>query len=78
MGEGAAARAAVALAREKQGVEGQAGYYLKERPDLIAVYLMRRKKPSFALRHREGLFLLALYGGAVLSPALCWLLKAPW
>ncbi len=76
--ESSAARAAVSLAAKKTGVEGQAGYYLKERPDLIAVYLMKRKKPSFALRHREGLFLLSLYGGTAAGTLTAALLGTPW
>lgn len=76
--EASAARAAVALAAGKTGVEGQAGYYLKECPDLIGVYLMKRKKPSFALRNREGLFLLALYGGTAAGLFFAALLGVPW
>ncbi|MBR0229630.1 MAG: hypothetical protein IJQ62_14885 [Clostridia bacterium] len=62
--QSAAARAAVELSLGKSGPEGEAGFYLLERPDLIAVYLHKRKKSSFALRHRTGLFLAPLYGGA--------------
>ena len=76
--QSAAARAAVALSVGKTGPEGEAGYYLLERPDLIAVSLHKRKRPSFALRHRTGLFLLPLYGGAAACLAACILAGAPW
>lgn len=76
--QSAAARAAVALAEGKSGPEGEAGYYLLDRPDLIAVSLRRRKRPSFALRHRTGLFLAPLYGGAAACLAVSALAGAPW
>ena len=76
--ESAAARAAVELAREKQGAEGEAGYYLIERPDLIAVRLGKRKKASFILRYRLGLYLGALYSGAALALIGAVVLGAPW
>jgi cyclic beta-1,2-glucan synthetase len=76
--QSAAARAAVALAEGKSGPEGEAGYYLLERPDLIAVSLHRRKRPSFALRHRTGLFLAPLYGGAAACFIVSALAGAPW
>ena len=76
--EGAAARAALTLAEGKEGAEGQPGYYLTERPDLIAMRLMKRKKPSFALRHRAGLFLLSLYGGTAGITLLSLFLGTPW
>ena len=76
--QSAAAQAAVSLAAGKEGPEGEAGYYLLERPDLIAIYLRRRKHPSFALRHRQGLFLAPLYGGAAAALAACVLAGAPW
>ena len=73
-----AAQAAVSLAEGKEGAESEAGYYLLERPDLIAVHLRKRKKPSFALRHRTGLFLMPLYGGAAAALAVSVLAGAPW
>ena len=75
--ESDAARAAVALSSGKEGAEGEAGYYLIERPDLIALHLGKRKKPSFALRHRQGLFLAPLYGGAALALLCAAALGAP-
>lgn len=75
--ESDAARAAVELAEGKTGAEGEAGYYLLERPDLIGLHLHKRKKPSFALRHRTGLFLAPLYGGGLLTLALAVLCGAP-
>ena len=76
--ESAAALAAVALAEGKTGVEGEAGYYLIERPDLIGQYLLKRKKPSFARKHRPALFLAPLYGGAALALLAGALLGVPW
>ena len=76
--QSAAAQAAVALSQGKDGPEGEAGYYLIERPDLIALYLHKRKRPSFVLRHRTGLFLAPLYGGAAAALAVCALAGAPW
>ena len=76
--ESAAARAAVTLAEGKDGIEGEAGYYLIERPDLIAVHLLKRKKPSWTMRRRTALFLAPLYGGAVLSLAAAVCFGAPW
>ena len=76
--QSAAAQAAVSLAEGKDGVEGEAGYYLLERPDLIAVHLRKRKKPSFSLRHRQGLFLAPLYGVAAAALAVSILAGAPW
>ncbi len=76
--QSAAAQAAVALSQGKDGPEREAGYYLIERTDLIAVYLGKRKKASFVLRHRAGLFLAPLYGGAAASLAACILAGAPW
>ncbi len=73
-----AARAAVALTEGKSGPEGEAGYYLLERPDLIAVSLHRRKRPSFALRHKQGLFLAPLYGGAAVCLTVAILAGTPW
>ena len=75
--QSAAARAAVLMAAGKEGPEGEAGYYLLERPDLIAVHLGKRKKPSFALRHRTALFLAPLYGGAAAALAASIVLGAP-
>ena len=76
--QSAAAEAAVTLSEGKDGPEGESGYYLIERPDLIAVSLHKRKRPSFVLRHRAGLFLAPLYGGAAASLAACVLARAPW
>ena len=74
--EGAAARAAVALARDQEGVKKEAGYYLIERPDLIARYLMKR---SFSLRPFSPLrLLLPLYLGAAAALSLLLFFRAPW
>ena len=54
--EDAVARTAAALARGKTGAEGDAGYYLIERPEDIAEALMVTPRRSFAEKHREGLF----------------------
>ncbi len=76
--QSAAARAALELAAGKDGPAGEAGYYLLERPDLIAVHLSGRKKPSFASRHRTALFLAPLYGGAAAVLAAAIASGAPW
>ncbi len=64
--ESAAARAALALTAEKEGAEGQAGYYLLEKPERIGEYLLRRGGKR-SLRRRTAAFLTPLYGGALLS-----------
>ena len=73
-----AAQAALDLSKEHSGVQGEAGYYLIERPDLIEEALGRRSLRPFLHRHREGLFLLPLYLGAALSMAAAAAAKAPW
>ena len=72
-----AAKAAVNLAKGKQGTAGEAGYYLIERPDLIGLAL-GRKTSGFARDHRQGFFLLPLYCSAALAFGLAVLLGAPW
>ena len=75
--EGEAAQAAVELAKNKSGVAGEAGYYLIERPELIAAAL-GKKASGFARKHRQGLVLLPLYAASVLSLGLAIWLGAPW
>ena len=75
--ETAVARAAMALARNQEGARGEAGYYLMERSDLIAAYLLKRKPSSQSCRAREGLFVLPLYLGAFLALLLCLFFRAP-
>lgn len=75
--ESAVARAAVALCRDREGHEAEAGYYLLERPDLIAEYLMKRPASGLRQRRRTALFLLPLYGTAALSLAAGILFGAP-
>ena len=75
--EGEAARTAVALAKNKPGPEGEAGYYLIEKPELIGAAL-GKKASGFARKHRQGLVLTPLYAAAALSFALAVWLKAPW
>ena len=75
--ETAVARAALALAQGKEGIEGEAGYYLEERGDRIAAYLLKRRAPALSLRHRQGLFLLPLYGGAALALGAAMALGTP-
>ena len=78
IGEKEAAQAALALARDQEGVRGEGGYYLIERPDLIYAYFGKCPIRRFFHRHREGLFVLPLYGGAALSLLLSILTGAPW
>ncbi|MBR3106762.1 MAG: hypothetical protein IKH30_06190 [Clostridia bacterium] len=75
--EADAAKAAVNLAKGKEGAEGEAGYYLIERPDLIGLAL-GRKTSGFARRHRQGFFLMPLYFSAALSVGLAAWMGAPW
>ena len=72
------ARAALALTEGKTGKEGQAGYYLIERADLIARCLRPGKALSFSPARRQGLFLLPLYGGAAAAFFAGVFLNAPW
>ena len=75
--EGEAAQAAVETAKNRLGPEGEAGYYLIERPELLAAAL-GKKASGFARKHRQGLVLLPLYAAAALSPALAVWLGLPW
>lgn len=75
--EGEAARTAVELAKNKPGAEGEAGYYLMEKPELIGVAL-GKKTSGFARKHRQGLFLLPLYLSAAFSFGLAVWLGTPW
>ena len=75
--EGKLAQTAVELAKNKTGAEGEAGYYLIERPDLIGLAL-GEKRSAFFRKHRQGLFLLPLYVAAALSLGLAVWLNAPW
>ena len=52
--ESAVARAAQQLCEGKEGTEGEAGYYLIQRPDLIGSQLFHRKAPSFWQRLRRA------------------------
>ncbi len=74
--ETAVARAALTLAQEKEGAEGESGYYLIERGDLIARHLLGRRL-ALSGKNREKCFLLSLYAGAALSLALGIWLGAP-
>ena len=75
--EGEAAQTAVKLAKNKPGVEGEAGYYLIEKPEMVGAAL-GKKASGFARKHRQGLVLLPLYAAAVLSLGLAIWLEAPW
>ena len=78
--ETSVARAACALAEGGEGAEGEAGYYLLERPDQIREYLLHRplRLERFARRHRQGLFVTPLYLGAGAALALGAALGTPW
>lgn len=75
--EGEAAKAAVELAKNKPGPEGEAGYYLIEKPEMIGAAL-GKKASGFARKHRQGLVLLPLYAAAVLSLGLAIWFNVPW
>ena len=75
--ESAVARAALALAREKAEGEREAGYFLLERSDLIAAFLLKRKAKKISSGRRERLFVLPLYLGAAAVLCACLLLKVP-
>ena len=75
--EGEIAKTAVELAKGKPGLEGEAGYYLTERPDLIGLAL-GKKSSGFARKHRQGLFLLPLYTAAALSLGAAVWFGMPW
>ena len=75
--ESAVARAALALAEGKTGQEGECGYYLDRRGDLIAEYLLQKKGASFVYQHREGLFLASLYAFSGLSLPIAIFLRVP-
>ncbi|MBR0407340.1 MAG: DUF3131 domain-containing protein [Clostridia bacterium] len=75
--EGEAAQAAVELAKNRPGIEGEAGYYLTERPEMIGAAL-GKKATGFARKHRQGLLLPPVYLSAALVFALAAGLGAPW
>jgi len=75
--ETAVARAAMALKKNQEGAPGEAGYYLLERSDLIAAYLLKRKPVPRNERVRERFFLLPLYLGAFLALLISLSLHAP-
>ena len=76
LSEPSVARAALSLAEGKEGAEKEAGYYLIEKPGLIAAYLHKNVR-MFSERSKTLLFLLSLLG-ANISFAILWLLvKAP-
>lgn len=72
--ETAVARAAMHLASEHEGAQGQAGYYLLEKPRALEAYLLGRaeKPPKSAV-----CLLLPLYVAALLAAAGVWALGAP-
>lgn len=76
--ESAVARAALSLAREQKDEKGEAGYYLLERSDLIAAFLLKKKPKKYSEKRRERLFVLPLYLGAAGTAFLCRLFHAPW
>jgi len=75
--ESAVAQAALALAENREGEEGQAGYYLIRRPDLAAAAL-GKKRPHASPAARQRLFLLPLYLGAAGAAAALALGGMPW
>ena len=74
--ESALARAALNLAQDQDGAQGQGGYYLLERPDLLARALGRRMR-RIPEKRRPGFFVLPLYGGAAAFAAALILWGAP-
>ena len=76
LSEPSVARAALSLAEEKEGHEGEAGYYLIEQPRLIAAYLHKKVHP-FSEREKT-LWYISVFALAGLSVTLFWLLvRAP-
>ena len=76
--EAACAQAALDAAAGKEGPQGQAGYYLMERPDLLKAFLRNKPASGFAYRHRQGLFALPLYLGAGAAFLAGMALGLPW
>lgn len=74
--ETAVARAALHLAAGKDGEQGQAGYYLLEKPREIGAYLFSRPFKE-ADKGKTLLFLLPLWAAAALSLPAAWTLGAP-
>ena len=63
------AAASLRLARAHEGMEGEAGFYLLRRPDLLMTELGRKRR-YISDKHRQRLFLAPLYLGAGLSGLL--------
>jgi len=78
MQESAVARAALALAQGKEGAEGEAGYYLLHHPRQIGAYLFQHSPSASHPRHRERLFVAALFCGCLLFAAIGLMLALPW
>ncbi|MBQ4075114.1 MAG: hypothetical protein IJD39_07930 [Clostridia bacterium] len=75
--ESAVARAALQLCEGKEGTEGEAGYYLIQRPDLIGSQLFHRKGPSFRQKHQQGIFIFLHWLGALIFLLLGPVLSVP-
>ena len=73
----AVARAALTLAQGHSGPEGESGYYLIERPDLIAKYLLKSGSAARPRRHPERLPWLLAVLSALLWTAMPLLAGAP-
>lgn len=76
LSETAVARAALALAENKEGPEKEAGYYLIENPRLIACYLLK-SKTLYSLRQKTLFYLLPLMLPGLLFATLWIVFKAP-
>ncbi len=73
------AEAALILTRDHQSPENEAGYYLIERPDLIAAYLLNRKFSSSPLKRRARAYCFSLYALSLAgSAAFCFFLGSYW
>lgn len=75
--ESAVARAALELAREGEGVRGEAGYYLLEETDRIGEALFRRPVRKRSEGGRTVRFLLPLYLGAAAALPAAWAAGTP-
>ena len=74
----AVARAALSLSQGKEGVEGESGYYLIERPDLIAEYLLKRKRFLLPVRRPARLPWRMAAISALLWGTAAYLAGVPW
>ncbi len=71
------AEAAVLLTRDQQAPANEAGYFLIERPDLIAAYLFNRKPRRSPDKRRERAYCLSLYALSLLGASAICLYAAP-